>query len=217
MVGIAHASCCNPRVKFRAQISLQPICAQGREVHARKWDIDTFPIVGSQSRYQRVVLNAKIIAAATIGLRTARDAALLDFRQLITTCNSVVQYRWLNAARGRMEVPRRTLSCRQGRRTALLVAGGANHCLTNIAIGLGIGRIEPEYQALPFCTYRDAISPQTLSSTLASSSMQGVVLPIDPVSFPPKPSPSTHTPSTLAATSQMLSHVSTSAVAPFTV
>lgn len=167
MIGIAHTPCCNPRVEFRAEISLQPICAEGREVHARKWDIDTFPVESLQSRNECIVLNAKIIAAATVSLGIARDATLLDFRQLITTCSSVVQYRWLlKAARGWMEVPRRTLSCRQGRRAALLVAGGANHCLTNIVIGLGIGRIKPEYQALPFCTCGNAISPQTMSSTL---------------------------------------------------
>ena len=41
-----------------------------------------------------------------------------------------------------------------------------------------------------------------------------MVLPIDPVSFPPKPILSTQTADTLEAISQIFSHVSTSAVAP---
>lgn len=83
----------------------------------------------------------------------AGDAALLRFRQLVTACSGVVQDRWWLLEFGDwMEVPIRTLGRRQGRRTAFLVAGGADYGLTDVAFGLGTGRVEPEYQALLFYT-----------------------------------------------------------------
>lgn len=57
MIDIAHAPCRDLRVKRGAQIPLPPqaIPAYGREVHARKRDVDAFHVRGLQSRYERVV------------------------------------------------------------------------------------------------------------------------------------------------------------------